>query len=188
MEELLIGLLKDYGYVILFLWSILEGETGLVMAGVMVHTGDMHLFIAITVATLGGFIGDQIYFYLGRLNRKYIHKKLKSQRRKFALATLLLRKYGWFIIFIQRYMYGLRTIIPMSIGTTQYSARNFAIINFMSAVVWASATIILAYMFGEEILKVVNFAKNHILYVLPVLFLILTSILLYFHFKTKKKR
>jgi membrane protein DedA with SNARE-associated domain len=188
MEELLIGLLKDYGYIILFLWSILEGETGLVMAGVMVHTEDMQLFIAIAVATLGGFLGDQIYFYLGRLNRKYIHKKLKSQRRKFALATLLLRKYGWLIIFVQRYMYGLRTIIPMSIGTTQYSARNFAIINFLSAVVWASATIILAYIFGEEILQIVHYAKNHLIYILPILVLTLISIFLYFHFKTKKKR
>jgi len=187
MEQFLIDLLKEYGYIILFMWSILEGETGLVMAGVMVHTEDMKLFTAILVATLGGFIGDQIYFYIGRFNRSYIHEKLKSQRRKFALATLLLRKYGWFIIFFQRYMYGLRTIIPMSIGTTRYSAKTFAVVNFLSAIVWASATIILAYIFGEEILEIIHFAKNHVLYILPFLIATLVSIALFFHFKTKKR-
>ena len=188
MEQLLIEWLKEYGYVILFVWSLMEGETGLVMAGVMVHTGDMKLFTAIAVATLGGFAGDQLYFYIGRYNRNYIHKKLKNQRRKFALATLLLRKYGWFIIFIQRYMYGLRTIIPMSIGTTKYSARDFAIINFISAIIWASLTIVLAYIFGQEILKVIHFAKEHILYVLPALILMIISIVLYFNHHTKDNR
>ncbi len=186
MEQLFIEWLKEYGYVILFIWSVMEGETGLVMAGVMVHTGDMVMLTAIVVAGLGGFVGDQIYFYIGRFNRNYIHKKLKSQRRKFALATLLLRKYGWAIIFVQRYMYGLRTVIPMAIGTTKYSSRLFAIINFISAFVWASITIVLAYIFGEEILKILHFAKEHIEFVLPIAIVMAVSVFYYFHHTTKK--
>lgn len=65
MEELFIGLLKEYGYVILFLWSIIEGEMGLIMGGIMSHTGDMQYFMTIFVAGLGGFTGDQIYFLCG---------------------------------------------------------------------------------------------------------------------------
>ena len=66
--------LSTYGYIILFIWSIMEGESGLVMAGVMVHTGDMNMGIAIATAASGGFLGDQIYFYIGRYNKKYVHK------------------------------------------------------------------------------------------------------------------
>jgi membrane protein DedA with SNARE-associated domain len=164
----------------------MEGESGLVMAGVMVHTGDMMMGIAIAVAASGGFLGDQIYFYIGRFNRNFILKKMKSQRRKFALATLLLRKYGWIIIFMQRYLYGLRTIIPMSIGTTKYSAIQFAIINFFSAIVWASITIVLAYIFGKEILTVLHFAKDNFMFVLPLIILAIIGIISYFHVKTKK--
>ncbi len=181
MEEMLIELLKEYGYIILFLWSILEGETGLVMAGVIVHTGDMVLFTAIVVAGLGGFVGDQIYFYIGRFNRNYIHNKLKNQRRKFALATLLLRKYGWWIIFVQRYLYGLRTILPMSIGTTKYSGKTFAVLNLISAFIWASVTIIPAYIFGEEILKIVHFAKEHLEFAIPVALILIGSVGYFFH-------
>lgn len=168
MDDLFIGLLKEYGYIILFLWSILEGEIGLIMAGIMTHTGDMDYFWAVFIAGLGGFTGDQIYFYIGRLNKGLIQRKLYTQRRKFAIAHLLLKRYGWPIIFVQRYMYGLRTVIPLSIGITKYPAKRFALINLISAWVWAAITITPAYIFGEEILVVLNYAQQHWYFALPL--------------------
>ncbi len=181
MEELLLGWLKEYGYVILFIWSILEGETGLIMAGVMSHTGDMRYLIAVFVAGLGGFAGDQLYFYIGRFNKGLIQRKLHKQRRKFAIAHLLLKKYGWPIIFMQRYLYGLRTVIPMSIGLTKYSSKRFALINLLSAWVWAAITITPAYVFGEEVLNIVALAKAHWYFALPVAGGFLYAITAYFH-------
>ena len=168
MEELFIGWLKEYGYIILFLWSILEGEMGLIMGGIMSHTGDMDYFMTVFVAGLGGFSGDQIYFYIGRFNKGLIQRKLHKQRRKFAIAHLLLKKYGWPIIFMQRYMYGLRTVIPMSIGITKYSAKKFAFINLISAWTWAAITVTPAYYFGAQILVLLGFAKAHWYFALPI--------------------
>jgi membrane protein DedA with SNARE-associated domain len=176
MEHLFLEWLKEYGYIVLFGWSILEGEMGLIMAGIMSHTGDMNIFIAIIVGALGGFVGDQIYFYIGRYNKKYIHDKLRSQRRKFAIAHLLLKKYGWPLIFVQRYMYGMRTVIPMAIGITKYSARDFAIINLVSAFFWASLTIIPAYYFGEQLLALLAWIKEHFYLAIPFALTIFLSI------------
>lgn len=187
MEELFIEWLKEYGYIILFLWSILEGELGLIMGGIMCHTGDMTVPMAIFIAGLGGFVGDQIYFYTGRFNKVYIQKKLKTQRRKFALAHLLLQRYGWPIIFVQRYMYGLRTVIPMSIGITRYSSKKFAFINLISAWCWAAITIIPSYIYGEEILKLVQFIKEHWYFAIPIAIISAVGISYYFHKNTQKK-
>ncbi|PAF41354.1 DedA family protein [Helicobacter sp. 11S03491-1] len=190
MEEHIISLwdtyVADWGYLILFFWSILEGELGLIFAGIAAHTGHMNVFLAIFVAGLGGFVGDQIYFYIGRFNKGYIQKHLKKQRRKLALAHLLLQKHGWPIIFIQRYMYGMRTIIPISIGLTRYSALKFALINLISAWVWAGVTILLAWFLGEEILHILSWLKHH-----PYIFVILAIAFLgfvvwYFNSHTKK--
>lgn len=180
LENKFIHLLKEYGYIILFAWSILEGEMGLIMGGLMCHTGDMQLFLAIFIAGLGGFVGDQIYFYVGRFNKGFIQRKLHSQRRKFAIAHLLLKKYGWPIIFVQRYMYGLRTVIPMSIGITKYSAKKFAFINLISAWVWAAITIIPAYLLGEQILQVLEWAKEHWYAALPIAGAFLLGIYIFF--------
>jgi membrane protein DedA with SNARE-associated domain len=168
VEHLFLEWLKEYGYIVLFGWSILEGELGLVMAGIMAHTGDMILPIAIIVGALGGFVGDQIYFYIGRFNKSYIHDNLRSQRRKFAIAHLLLKKYGWPLIFVQRYMYGMRTVIPLAIGLTKYSSRDFAMINFISALFWASMTIVPAYFFGDALLILLGWIKAHWYFAIPL--------------------
>jgi len=173
MTDLLIELMKEYSYLILFIWSILEGESGLIMAGLLSASGDMNLPLSIFIAGLGGFTGDQIYFYIGRYNRSYVHKKFRNQRQKFALAHLLLKKYGWPIIFAQRYMYGMRTIIPIAIGLTRYDAKKFAIINLLSAWTWGAITITPVWYFGEHILELLKVAKNHWYYALPIVGLIL---------------
>jgi len=186
LENKFLYLMKEYGYIILFFWGMLEGEMGLVMAGLLTHTGDMNLFMAIFIAGLGGFAGDQVYFYIGRFNKKWVYRKLKGQRRKLALAHLLLKKYGWPIIFVQRYMYGLRTVIPISIGLTRYCGKTFAFINLISAWCWAAITIVPTWYFGEQILIVIHWAKDHWYFALPFAALLAGSISYYFHKVTDK--
>jgi len=161
MEQMLIDWLKEYGYIVLFVWSMAEGETGLIMAGILSHTGDMNVPMSILVAGLGGFVGDQIWYYVGRYNKSYVHKEFEQHRRKFAKARLLLRKYGIWLIFVQRFIYGMRTIIPIAIGVSGYDKKKFAIVNFFSAFVWASITIIPAYIYGEELLELLKWMKEH---------------------------
>ena len=69
---------------------MLEIEAGLIMAGLLSHTGDMNLYLAIFIAGLGGFAGDQVYFYIGRF-KSSVHKKFKGQRRNFLFVHLLLK-------------------------------------------------------------------------------------------------
>lgn len=185
-DEKFVYLLKKYGYIILFAWGMLEGEAGLVMAGLLSHTGDMNLYLAIFVAGLGGFAGDQVYFYIGRFNKASVHRKFKGQRRKFALAHILLKKHGWPIIFVQRYMYGMRTIIPISIGLTRYDARMFAFINLISAWCWAAITIVPVWYFGNEILALLHWAKEHWYLAIPIALTLGGTIIYYFDKATKK--
>ena len=189
MEDLLVSLLREYGYPILFIWSVAEGELGLVMAGLLCHTGDMNIFLSIFVAALGGFVGDQIYFYIGRYNKDYTLDFFRAHRRKVALAHLLLKKYGWPIIFIQRYMYGLRTILPMAIGTTKYDKKQFALINLASAIVWASITILLTWFFGEAILELLRYVKAHWYFAIPMVAAIIGGFYYYINkYSQPKKR
>lgn len=185
VEEKAIWLLKTYGYIILFAWSILEGELGLIMAGIMVRLGDMELYTAIFIAGLGGFAGDQIYFFIGRNNKEYVREKFGKHNEKLDRAHKLLDKYGWPVIFFQRYMYGLRTVIPISIGLTHYSSKKYAIINFFSGMIWAAITIVLAYIYGEELLVMLNIIKENLYIIVPV---IIVSVFLYFIFRRQRKK
>jgi len=186
LDEKLKYLLEIHGYIILFVWGMLEGEAGLIMAGLLAHNGMMNLYLAIFVAGFGGFAGDQVYFYIGRFNKDYVIRKFKGQRRKFAFAHLLLKHYGWPIIFMQRYMYGMRTIIPISIGLTRYDARKFAFINLISAWCWAAITIVPVWFFGDEIMIVLHWAKEYWYLAIPLAIIFGGSIIFYFHKATQK--
>lgn len=192
VKEVWANNIEQWGYLILFCWSILEGEWGLLLAGIASHQGYLNVYLCVFIAGLGGFVGDQIYFYIGRFNKGFVQSKFKNQKRKFALASLLMQKYGWPIIFIQRYMYGLRTIIPISIGLTRYSALKFAIINLISAWIWAGITIIPAWFFGEEIILflaniVTKFKENPLLFV-AVLLAVVAIIIGYFKYSNHKSK
>lgn len=172
MEEFLKDLIlryHEYAYVVIFVWCIMEGETALILGGILAHEGHINVGFGIFIAGIGAFVGDQIYFYMGRYNKKYITKKLSTQRRKFAVAHLLLQKYGWPIIFLQRYMYGFRVIIPMSIGITRYSSKKFAFINLISGWCWAAITMLLAWHFGEEIWHGIRLAEKHWYIAVPLI-------------------
>jgi len=69
VEELCVSLLKEYGYVILFLWSIIEGEMGLIAAGILSHTGEMKYGASVFVAGLGGLLVIRFIFPLEDLTR-----------------------------------------------------------------------------------------------------------------------
>ena len=93
MEEFLKNWMLNYhqyAYLILFLWCILEGELALILGGILAHKGYIDIRLAIFIAGLGAFVGDQIYFYIGRYNQKFITKKLEICHRTPTFATLWL--------------------------------------------------------------------------------------------------
>jgi membrane protein DedA with SNARE-associated domain len=83
-------------------------------------------------------------------------------------------------------MYGMRTIIPISIGLTRYDSKKFAIINLFSAWCWASVTIMLAWYFGQEIIQILKIIKQYWYLAIPVALGIGGGLYYYFHAATKK--
>ena len=59
-------LIENYGYWVVFAGTLLEGESVLLLAGFSAYSGLLELHTVIGVATLGSFLGDQLWFLLGR--------------------------------------------------------------------------------------------------------------------------
>ena len=150
MEDMLTNL-ETYGYIVLFLYSFGGGFIALMGAGVLSYTGHMSLEISIVVAFVANFLGDTMLFYMSRYNKKDVMGYLHKHKRKLALSHILMKRHGSWVIFLQKYVYGIKTLIPLAIGLTKYDFKKFTVLNFFASAIWAVTIGVVSYMAGEMI-------------------------------------
>ncbi|WP_394647330.1 DedA family protein [uncultured Sphingomonas sp.] len=145
-----------YGLAALFAGAALEGEAAVIAGGVLAHKGLLSLPLAMLVAALGSFTADQGWFYAGRHFRD--HRWIAAARGKpaFAKAVAAFERRPTGFIFAFRFLYGLRTVSPIAIGSTQVSARLYAIVNGISAACWGVIFSGIGYVFGHSFERVLG--------------------------------
>jgi membrane protein DedA with SNARE-associated domain len=145
-------LIETYGYWVVLAGTLLEGESVLLLAGYAAYSGLLELHTVIGVAILGSFMGDQLWFYLGRTQGASMLLRYPSYAPAAARAQALLDRYHTPIILALRFLYGLRTVLPFVIGMScTISTLRFQILNFLGAVLWATSGAIAGYLFGNAI-------------------------------------
>jgi membrane protein DedA with SNARE-associated domain len=142
--------LELHGYWVLFIGTFLEGEAILIMAGFLAFQGYLNIGGVILTAFAGSFLGDQFYFYLGRIKGTSLLRRFHFIARRFRASLRLIGKYGAFVAFISRFTYGFRIILPIILGITNLSPRTFLLINLCSAFVWAAIFSLAGYLFGKS--------------------------------------
>ncbi|MDR3326151.1 MAG: DedA family protein [Rhodospirillaceae bacterium] len=143
MEQWIIDFVNTYGhliYILILVWTFLEGETIVLVIGTLISSSAVHLniWLLILFAILGSFGGDQTWFYIGRSYGMSILKRWPSIKRKVGFVLKLLRRQETFFILSFRFIYGLRNISPFIIGMTGVSRTKFVALNFIASIVWAN--------------------------------------------------
>lgn len=173
-------LIRNGGYLAygtLFLYSFGGGFVGLVIASVLSYAGDLNIIVSMLVAGVSNFIGDQFLFYMARTNKIYAKDIMKKYGRKIALAHVLMRKYGSFTIFIQKYIYGIKTLIPLAMGLTKYSFKKFTVYNIFATCIWVIAIGYTSFLAGEFIL---TFVQEYKYYAIALIFALVILVSYYF--------
>jgi membrane protein DedA with SNARE-associated domain len=183
-------LIEHYGYLAVFIGALIEGETILVMAGFLAHEGFLNPVVVMTVAAIGGFIGDQFFFALGRYRGREILARFPSlQARAARVEKLVLRYQNWLIILI-RFMYGLRVAGPIMLGMTQVSHIRFVVVNLLGAIVWAVLIGGAGYLFGQAVGLFLHDAQRYEALLLGTLLVLGIAVWIYrrYRFEAKSKR
>ena len=149
-------LIQEWGYLILALYSFGGGMVALVAAGILSYSGDLNIVITISVAIVANFIGDQFLFTLARNNKAQAKTMMQKYRRKIALSHLMMRKYGSIVIFLQKYIYGVKTLIPLAMGITKYDYKKFIFFNILASIVWGLVVGLAAYYVGNIIYEYIK--------------------------------
>lgn len=157
--ETILNIVRDYGllsYAILFVYCALKSGSLPLFAGIAAHFGALDLALVATAVFAGGYLGDELRFYLGR---KYGVAKISSNaryQRSLKTAKLLLDRYGKAYIFLYRYPKGLRTIGALPVTLTDMQWPEFSLLNFASAITWTFALVGTGYLFGSTLENVIG--------------------------------
>jgi membrane protein DedA with SNARE-associated domain len=139
-------------------------DVSLISAGYLAHLGIVNphkVFVVCFLAVLGG---DCIAFTLGRLFGSRLLDSRLARRffrpRKQIRVRAYFRKFGSKVIFIARFLPGLRFSIFLSAGTLRVRPSVFITYDSLAALVSVPTLVYLAWGFGEHIDRVVSWARR----------------------------
>ena len=141
----------------------------------MAHQGLVAWPAAFIAAAIGSFLADQIFFTIGRRARDGRWVRSLRKRRVFARVTKMMERYPVGFIFAFRFLYGLRTISPVALGTSHVSTRLFVAVNAASAVCWAAIFTGIGYLFGEAFQELAARYRPSLLHILMAAGLVMAA-------------
>jgi membrane protein DedA with SNARE-associated domain len=147
MEEFL----RQYGPIGIFLGAGFEGQTALIVGGILARQHILQLWLVLACATAGSGIVDHLLFVAGRQFRSHRWVARATQQAAFAQALKFIERYPIGYILAFRFIFGLRVASPIAIGVSQVPAWRFALLNVLGAVIWAAAFTFGGFIFGEAI-------------------------------------
>lgn len=143
--------ITDYGYWALFIGCLAEGETITLLGGIAAHEGLLHWPWVIAVVALGGTLGDQLLYFIGRRFEGRVISRLKGQEKRITRARRLIARHPMLFVIGVRFMYGFRIIGPVLIGASRLPPSRFVPLNILGAILWATIFVMLGYFGGQAI-------------------------------------
>ncbi|WBW62825.1 DedA family protein [Klebsiella electrica] len=145
------NLISHYGYAALVIGSIAEGETITLLGGVAAHQGLLKFPLVVISVALGGMIGDQLLYLLGRRFGGKLLKRFSRHQARIRKAQRMIQRRPYLFVIGTRFMYGFRMIGPLLIGASRLPPKVFLPLNVLGALVWALLFTTLGYLGGEAI-------------------------------------
>ncbi|POT59662.1 DedA family protein [Citrobacter amalonaticus] len=156
------NLIAHYGYAALVIGSMAEGETITLLGGVAAHQGLLKFSLVVISVALGGMIGDQLLYLLGRRYGGKILRRFPKHRDKIRRAQKMIQHRPYVFVIGTRFMYGFRVIGPLLIGASHLPPKIFLPLNIVGALVWALIFTTLGYVGGEVIAPWLHNLDQHI--------------------------
>jgi membrane protein DedA with SNARE-associated domain len=139
-------------------------DISLISAGYLAHLGKVEIhtvFLVCFAAVLGG---DSIAFMMGRLfgtrmlASRLGHRYFNPKRQRRVRAYF--RRYGSKVVFIARFLPGLRFSIFLSAGMLHVAPSTFIVYDSLAALLSVPLLVYSAWFFGDQIDHVIVWAKR----------------------------
>lgn len=139
-----------------FFGFIFAGDALLFSAGLFCGTDllDINLFVLLFLLTAAAVAGNLTGYYTGRFLGKRLHTKKDSwffKQRHLEKTRLFYEKYGGMSLVAGRFVWIVRTIVPILAGASDMGFRRFNQFNILGAFLWVGIMVTLGYLAGHLI-------------------------------------
>ena len=155
--ETLLQYFTDYGYLVVFLATLVEGEVVLIVGGLLVHEGYLNFSILVLIATAACTVGDNFFYWLGRSRRTGQKHPRAAGLLNFIGENRLFKgeefvqRHGGKWVFLIRFFYGLRYAGAISAGYFGMRFVRFFFFNLLGSLTWAILISGIGYLFGRSL-------------------------------------
>ncbi|EBQ9005424.1 DedA family protein [Salmonella enterica subsp. enterica serovar Enteritidis] len=155
-------LITHYGYAALVIGSMAEGETVTLLGDVAAHQGLLKFPLVAAAVALGGMMGDQLLYLLGRCYGGKILRRFPRYHTKIRRAQKMIQRHPYLFVIGTRFMYGFRVVGPLLIGASRLPPKIFLPLNIVGALIWALLFTTLGYLGGEVIAPWLHDLDQHL--------------------------
>lgn len=138
----------------LLIVGVLVPATALLLfTGGLIGAGNLSPITVLLWGIAGAILGDAISYWLGRWVGPTILRwpLVKQQRSTIARARLFFYQYGFWSIFVGRFLGPIRSTIPTVAGVMGMSQWRFQLANVLSAAVWVPLMLLPGYMAAKSV-------------------------------------
>jgi len=126
--------------------------------------------------TLGGIVGDNVAYFIGRMFRKTIANYRFYEMARPRIERLI-EKFGNFALVISKYIYGIRAAMCVFYGIGRMRYLRFLALDTFSCVVWAFMLASIGYFFSGAITSIIGDFKQ---IGVALFFIVLIGIIIFF--------
>ncbi|MBU1708083.1 DedA family protein [bacterium] len=142
-------LAQTYGYPVIVLGTMLQGETILLMCGFLAHRGYLSLWLVVLIAAISAACGDTTYFFIGRkYGEKFLSRLPKKVRSPLLWAQDMTNRHPARVLLSMRFLLEMRILMPIVCGMSSIRSSLFFRYNIPTAFVWAGVFVGIGYLFG----------------------------------------
>ncbi|MBI1244230.1 MAG: DedA family protein [Alphaproteobacteria bacterium] len=149
--ETILELIRSHGDAVYAFLAAYAASNSLLLplfAGYAAHLGAISLDTAIACIWIGGIVGDQIRFAIGRRFGLGLFDAFPRVRRGIETAALLADRHQCLMVMICRYPHMVRGFAGFAFGMSTMPLWRFSLLNVLSATVWAPLVVGCGYAFG----------------------------------------
>ena len=204
MENIIINLMEQFGYLGVFLLIALENifppipsELILTFGGFMTTYTSLNIVLMIVFATLGALVGALVLYYICKIFNKErltrivsgkVGKVLRLKAEDIEKADHWFDTKGHITVFFCRFIPIVRSLISIPAGMSEMPMKKFLLYTTAGTLIWNTVLVTLGSIMGKNWENIVAFMDNYSHIALIVLVILFIAAVIYFYSKRIKKK